>query len=86
MLSPTTLQFAYMEVGPQMRASATSITFLSMSLGNYLVAFIESILSDVSTNDKQWIYLAISTVFLIVFLFLSKFWFDSRLEAEAESD
>ncbi|KAJ9066664.1 hypothetical protein DSO57_1007469 [Entomophthora muscae] len=81
MLSPTANQFAYTQVGRQMKASSSSLLLLTTSLGNYVVLILEFPLQGIASSaNRQWVYVTIATFFFIVFILLSKFWFVSKEE------
>ncbi|KAJ9086739.1 hypothetical protein DSO57_1000998 [Entomophthora muscae] len=75
-IMPAACFLAYSNVGPNMKASAISIAFVSMAMGNYAVIVLEPILSLTSDRIlRQWCYVLISSLFLLVYMLLLKFWF-----------
>ncbi|KAJ9066660.1 hypothetical protein DSO57_1007465 [Entomophthora muscae] len=84
LFSPTGIQFAYTQVGRQMKASSTSIWLLTTAFGNYIVMVMEILMHPIeSAPIRMWIYIAISTVSLAIFVLLNKYWFVSKEEEEA---
>ncbi|KAI9296660.1 PTR2-domain-containing protein [Neoconidiobolus thromboides FSU 785] len=83
MMSPTGVQFAYTQVGKQMKASATSIWLLTTAFGNYIVLGLEFGIGELYGPTRQWIYTALSFVFLVIFIILSKYWFVSKEDEDA---
>ncbi|KAJ9078885.1 hypothetical protein DSO57_1002121, partial [Entomophthora muscae] len=77
MLSPTIIQFSYTQVGPLMKASASSLWFLTVALGNYAIIGIDALagLGDGSTTTRMWIFSLFSSIGLAIFMLLKVFWF-----------
>ncbi|KAI0241707.1 hypothetical protein L0F63_004980, partial [Massospora cicadina] len=83
MMSPTGVQFAYTQVGRQMKASATSIWLLTTAFGNYVIMAMEFGVGGLYAPTRQWIYTGVSSLFFLIFLLLSKFWYVSKEEEDA---
>ncbi|KAJ9050863.1 hypothetical protein DSO57_1011081 [Entomophthora muscae] len=80
---PSGMQFAYTQVGPQMKAFSFSIFLLTTSLGNYLVLMLEDPLQQInSDSNRQWVYILISSISFVIFVLLSKCWFVSKEDEE----
>ncbi|KAJ9055087.1 hypothetical protein DSO57_1007842 [Entomophthora muscae] len=82
LFAPTGVEFAYTQVGRQMKASAASLWLLGIAIGNYVVMGMEYSVGDLPGPTRQWIYTAISSFFLVVFIILSRFWFVSKEEED----
>ncbi|KAJ9078433.1 hypothetical protein DSO57_1006844 [Entomophthora muscae] len=80
MLSPTIVQFCYTQVGPLMKASASSLWLLTVALGNYAILGIDASvdLGGGSTTTKMWIFTLLASLSLVIFILLKTFWFSPR--------
>ncbi|KAI9294550.1 PTR2-domain-containing protein [Neoconidiobolus thromboides FSU 785] len=83
MVSPVGLQFAYTQVGKQMKSSSSSIFLITSAIGNYCVLGLEIGLKNIASTTKMWIYVAISTFFYVIFVIMAKYWYVSKEEEEA---
>ncbi|KAJ9066654.1 hypothetical protein DSO57_1007459 [Entomophthora muscae] len=79
LLCPSGIHLCYTQVGKQLKASSFSIFLLSASIGNYLIILIDGFLKGIgSPTNRQWIYLAITSLAFLAFLLLGKFWYVSK--------
>ncbi|KAI9298363.1 PTR2-domain-containing protein [Neoconidiobolus thromboides FSU 785] len=83
MLSPTGVQFAYTQVGRQMKASSTSIWLLTTAIGNYFVMALELGIRTVDSQIKMWIYIGIATFFWCIFVYLGRYWYVHKEDEDA---
>ncbi|KAI0244489.1 hypothetical protein L0F63_001209 [Massospora cicadina] len=74
LLSPSGLEFAYSQVGPQMKASSASIWLLTSAFGNILISLSETYL-NFKRNVFAWFYIGVSSAGFLLFLFLKYHYF-----------
>ncbi|KXN68937.1 PTR2-domain-containing protein [Conidiobolus coronatus NRRL 28638] len=80
-LSPTGVMFSYTQVGPQMKASSSSIWLLTSSLGNEIVFGLTFAMTTLSSTVKMWIFVGIGVFFWALFT-----WLSTRFQYIAEYD
>ncbi|KAI9297173.1 PTR2-domain-containing protein [Neoconidiobolus thromboides FSU 785] len=75
LVMPTAFEFAYSQVGTQMKASSSSLWLLSSALGNIIVSILEAILQQVDLYIRLWLYVGLSAFGFIVFLLLKRYYY-----------
>ncbi|KAI9293471.1 MFS general substrate transporter [Neoconidiobolus thromboides FSU 785] len=71
LLGTSTPQFAYSESHNNLRNITQGILFLTNSIGNFLVYFIDGfVLLNTSTTNSMWAYIGLSIIANIIFIFL----------------
>jgi len=81
LMSPTGVQFTYIEAGRQFRAVSTSFWLLSTSLGSILIMIFEPIFTDHNLTDgtKGWAYSGIGLFGFFVYLLCSYYYTPRKL-------
>lgn len=79
-LFPVGGQFAYSQVGNQMKASALSLWFLTTSLGNEFVFVFEGVIKDFEVQNRIWSYIIVASIANVVFLILSKYYYVYKMD------
>jgi solute carrier family 15 oligopeptide transporter 1 len=86
-LSPTGVMFAYTQVGPQMKASSTSIWLLTHSVGNEIVFGLTFAMKGMKIANKMWIFVGIGCFFWVIFTWLSiRFKYVPEFDDEKKDD
>ncbi|KAJ9088967.1 hypothetical protein DSO57_1017747 [Entomophthora muscae] len=86
-LSPIVYQFSYTEVGPKLKSCASSLSLLSVAIGNYVIVLAEHLFKDIKQSAiRQSIYVLIATIALIVLYLLTRFWYVSKRDEDVKAD
>jgi len=71
LVSTTGLEYAYTAAGDKLKSIVSSFWFLTSTLGNFLVIYLTSIVSDPASTSTFMIYGALSVVIGLIFIFVT---------------
>ncbi len=71
LVSTTGLEYAYTAAGPHLKSIVSGFWFLTSTLGNFLVIYLTSLVTDPASCSTFLIYAALSLFFGLLFLFVT---------------
>lgn len=71
LVSTTGLEYAYTAAGDKLKSIVSSFWFLTSTLGNFLVIYLTSIVSDPASTSTFMIYGALSVIIGLIFIFVT---------------
>ncbi len=76
LVSTTGIEYAYTAAGDKLKSTVSSFWFLTSTLGNFLVIYLTSIVSDPASTSTFLLYGALSVIIGLIFIFVTtRRWF-----------
>ncbi len=76
LVSTTGIEYAYTAAGDKLKSTVSSFWFLTSTLGNFLVIYLTSIVSDPASTSTFILYGALSVIIGLIFIFVTtRRWF-----------